>query len=107
MPWAEVMATPPGALRTRLEALERRRFRERAEVLEDRAMSNEINRGQELVGSLPPGPKPPYKIIDRPYDLYLRRLQRLAEGLPPEELPNEAQRRKVVENRKLADALLR
>lgn len=106
MPWAEVQATPPAVLAERLEALARRRARERAENLRDRAASNEINRGQEIVGTLPPT-KSTYKVVDRPYERYVAQLERQGQGLPPEELPEEREQRKAVETRRLADALLR
>lgn len=106
MSWAEVQVTPPAVLAARLEALARRRARERAEGMRDRAASNEINRGQEIVGTLPPM-KSTYKVVDRPYERYVRQFERLGQGLPPEELPEERQKRQGAETRRLADALLK
>lgn len=93
-------------LADRLEALARRRARERAETLRDRAVSNEINRGQEIVGTLPPS-KNTYKVVDRPFERWVSQLERMGQGLPLQELPEERDRRKAAETRKLADALLR
>lgn len=89
-----------------MESLVRRYHRERADALEDRAMSNEINRGQAVEGQMPRSTLP-YRIVDTPYERYLHRLRRLGDGLPVIELPDEAKRRKKAENRKLANMLLK
>ncbi|WP_156372593.1 hypothetical protein [Deinococcus sp. Leaf326] len=74
--------------------------------MRDRAASNEINRGQEVVGTLPPM-KSTYKILDRPYERHVRHLERLGQGLPPEELPEERQKRQAHETQRLANELLK
>ncbi len=104
MSWDEIRQTPEPLLRRRLVALERVRARRRAEDLEDQAYANEINWGQEVVGTIP-GPKAPYTIKDTPFQKHLRRLQRLGAGLPLEELPEERARRLLAENKQL-DAML-
>ncbi|UQN04863.1 hypothetical protein [Deinococcus sp. QL22] len=105
MTWAEVQATPPDVLRVRLQALERRRKRERAEDLMDVAMSNEINLGQELKGRVPASTLP-YKVLNTPFQRWHRALEREGLGLPPEELLLERGARLAAENRKLRNALL-
>ncbi|GAA0508378.1 hypothetical protein [Deinococcus depolymerans] len=106
LPWSEVQATPPAALRDRIAALQRLHFANRADYLEDRAASNEINRGQQVEGAMPADTRS-WRVVDRPYEQHLWRLRRLGDGLPVTERPDEARRRKQLENRRLASELLR
>ncbi|UQN06289.1 hypothetical protein [Deinococcus sp. QL22] len=103
--WEEVQATPPRVLAERLDALSRRRNRERAEDLMDAAMSNEINYGQSIKGRMPAN-KLPYKVLNTPFDRWHRRLERAGLGLPYEELPEERMARLAAENKRLHKALL-
>ena len=100
-----MQATPPDVLRTRLQALERRRKRERAEDLMDIAMSNEINYGQEVKGKVPASTLP-YKVLNTPFQRWHRALEREGLGLPPQELAAERDARLAAENRKLRTAML-
>jgi len=100
-----VQATPPGVLVARLDALTRRRQRERAETLMDIAMSNEINYGQAVKGQMPRS-KAGWSLVDTPFRAYHRALERAGLGLPLAELPTERQARFQAENKKLRTALL-
>ncbi|UQN05462.1 hypothetical protein [Deinococcus sp. QL22] len=103
--WEEVQATPPRVLAERLDALSRRRKRDRADNLMDIAMSNEINYGQELKGRIPTSTLP-YKVLNTPFQRWHRALERAGLGLPYEELPEERLVRLAAENKRLHRALL-
>lgn len=99
------MDTPPAALRERLDALERRRKRERAEWCEDAAMVGEVNWGQAIEGTLP-STKSTYKVVDKPFRAYVRGLWRQALGLPEQETPSERQERHKVLSEEFRNLLL-
>ncbi|PIH00264.1 hypothetical protein [Deinococcus sp. UR1] len=88
-----------------IKARQRRRARERAELLLDDTMSKEVNQGQEIKGTVP-STQQPYRILNTPYTRHQRALERQGYGLPPEELPEERETRIREENRAVRAKLL-
>ncbi|RJF74464.1 hypothetical protein D3875_04075 [Deinococcus cavernae] len=99
------MKTPHTMLPLRIQAIKRRRLRERVEALEDGAMLGEVNWGQAIEGTLP-STKSTYRIVDKPFKAYLRGLHRLALGLPEQETELERQSRHKVVSQEFRNMLL-
>lgn len=108
MPWSEIESTPAPLLEARLDAIRRRRARERHENAVDRARSNDIVWGQGVEGVVPKS-KATYRITDTPFRQHLAELARESVGLPAKESPEERQRQREArwerENKRMLAAM--